>query len=84
MPACWREVLRSSGWSYRFHIWPLTQEPMAATGDLLKPLAEQMAELETRAIRAAMQAHGATSWQWQGALGISRAKLYDRLEKLNF
>jgi DNA-binding NtrC family response regulator len=57
---------------------------VAATGDLLKPLAEQMADLETRAIRAAMQAHGGNKLAVARTLGISRAKLYDRLEKLNF
>ena len=55
-----------------------------ATGDLLKPLAEQIADLETRAIRAAMQAHGGNKLAVARTLGISRAKLYHRLEKLNF
>jgi DNA-binding NtrC family response regulator len=43
-----------------------------------------MADLETRAIRAAMQAHGGNKLAVARTLGISRAKLYDRLEKLNF
>lgn len=82
------QVLRSSGVELQVpHLLPLTRAPMAAvaaTGDLLKPLAEQMADLETRAIRAAMQAHGGNKLAVARTLGISRAKLYDRLEKLNF
>ena len=79
------QVLRSSGVELQVpHRQPLAQEPVAAAGDLLKPLAEQMAELEARAIRAAMQAHGGNKLAVARTLGISRAKLYDRLEKLNF
>lgn len=66
---------------------PLTQEPFVqqpVAGELIRPLAEQMAELEARAIRAAMQAHAGNKLAVAKALGISRAKLYDRLEKLNF
>ena len=82
------QVLRSSGVEPQApHRQPPAQETMAAmpaTGDLLKPLAEQMADLETRAIRAAMQAHGGNKLAVARTLGISRAKLYDRLETLNF
>jgi transcriptional regulator with PAS, ATPase and Fis domain len=87
MPACWHRCCARPGWSSG----SASAAPdsgahggVAATGDLLKPLAEQMADLETRAIRAAMQAHGGNKLAVARTLGISRAKLYDRLEKLNF
>ena len=46
---------------------------------LLRPLAEQVAALERRAIQAALQAHGGNKVAAAKALGISRATLYGRL-----
>ena len=51
----------------------------SASAGLLRPLPEQIAELETRAIAAAMQAHGGNKAAVAKALGISRATLYLRL-----
>ena len=57
--------------------------PPAADGDaqalLLRPLAEQIAELEQRAIAAALQATGGNKLATARLLGISRATLYDRV-----
>jgi transcriptional regulator with PAS, ATPase and Fis domain len=47
---------------------------------LLRPLAEQVAELEQRAIQAAMVAHQGNKVAVARALGISRATLYARLD----
>jgi DNA-binding NtrC family response regulator len=46
----------------------------------LRPLAEQVAELERRAIAAAMKVHGGNKLATARQLGISRATLYGRLE----
>ncbi|EER57933.1 sigma54 specific transcriptional regulator, Fis family, partial [Acidovorax delafieldii 2AN] len=53
-----------------------------ALGDerYLRPLAEQVAELEQRAIAAALKAHGGNKQATARQLGISRATLYGRLE----
>ncbi|GAB4205013.1 MAG: sigma-54-dependent Fis family transcriptional regulator [Tibeticola sp.] len=48
---------------------------------LLRPLAEQVAELEGRAIAAALQATGGNKLAAARLLGISRATLYERLGK---
>ncbi|MDM0012163.1 sigma 54-interacting transcriptional regulator [Variovorax sp. J22P168] len=61
-------------------------EPPAAANDaddsaaLLRPLAQQVAELERRAIAAAMAATGGNKLATSRLLGISRATLYERLE----
>jgi transcriptional regulator with PAS, ATPase and Fis domain len=60
--------------------------PATATSDaddsaaLLRPLAQQVAELERRAIAAAMAATGGNKLASSRLLGISRATLYERLE----
>ncbi|TFZ00414.1 AAA family ATPase [Ramlibacter henchirensis] len=73
------EVLRAAGIE---HIAPaaLPIEP-PAVGDpgLLRPLAEQVARLERAAISAAMAATGGNKVAAARMLGISRAKLYERL-----
>ena len=54
----------------------------SAGGDaaLLRPLPDQIAELERRAISAAMAATGGNKLATSRLLGISRATLYERLE----
>ena len=62
---------------------PDATAPAAETEDesrYLRPLAEQVAELERRAIAAAMKAHGGNKLATARQLGISRATLYGRLE----
>jgi DNA-binding NtrC family response regulator len=46
----------------------------------LRPLAEQVAELERRAIEAALLATKGNKLAAAKLLGISRAKLYERLD----
>ncbi|HMS06304.1 MAG TPA: sigma 54-interacting transcriptional regulator [Burkholderiaceae bacterium] len=74
-------VLRESG---LVHVQPaLAPEAAPSTGldaaSLLRPLAEQVAEIEQRAIAAAMQSTGGNKLAAARRLGISRAKLYERL-----
>ena len=47
---------------------------------LLRPLAVQVAELERRAIAAALAAHAGNKQATARQLGISRATLYARME----
>ena len=59
---------------------PLPVAPAAAeAGDPLRPLAEQVAALERRAIAAALQVCGGNKVAAAKMLGISRATLYERL-----
>ena len=55
-------------------------EEAASEAALLRPLAEQVAALEKRAIAAALKAHGGNKQAVARQLGISRATLYARLE----
>jgi transcriptional regulator with PAS, ATPase and Fis domain len=61
---------------------PLAETTSAALNDaaLLRPLAEQVAEVEQRAIAAALRASGGNKQAAARSLGISRATLYGRLE----
>ena len=63
---------------------PLVDAPTAPPGDddaaLLRPLAEQVAEVEARAIAAALKASGGNKLAAARQLKISRATLYGRLE----
>jgi transcriptional regulator with PAS, ATPase and Fis domain len=74
------QVLRDAG------IERMPPAPMPATvigapsASVLRPLAEQVAELERQAIQAAMTATGGNKLAAAKLLGISRAKLYERLE----
>jgi transcriptional regulator with PAS, ATPase and Fis domain len=59
-------------------------EPLPSGGDadqahLLRPMAEQIAELERRAIAAALARTGGNKLATARLLGISRATLYDRM-----
>ncbi len=74
------EVLRESGVK---QILPASMvpdpAPAAASPRVLRPLAEQVAELERQAIDAALAATGGNKLAAAKLLGISRAKLYERL-----
>jgi DNA-binding NtrC family response regulator len=52
-------------------------------GHVLRPLAEQVAELEREAIEAALAATGGNKLAAAKLLGISRAKLYERLDMVS-
>jgi transcriptional regulator with PAS, ATPase and Fis domain len=64
----------------------IAPEPLAALGeggaaaDFLRPLAEQVAQVERRAIAAALAATAGNKLAASRLLGISRAKLYERLD----
>jgi transcriptional regulator with PAS, ATPase and Fis domain len=73
-----KAVLHQSGLA---HIEPALAAATDAAGqDLLRPLPQQVAELERRAIAAAMAATGGNKLAATRLLGISRATLYERLE----
>jgi transcriptional regulator with PAS, ATPase and Fis domain len=58
-------------------------EPIRTTSQRsLRPLAEQVAEVEGQAIRAALASTGGNKFAAARLLGISRAKLYERLDGL--
>jgi len=78
--AQFEQVLKDSG------IERIAPAPAALEGadlsasDPLRPLAEQIAQVERRAIAAAMEATGGNKLAASRLLGISRAKLYERLD----
>lgn len=78
--AQFEEVLKEAG------IERIAPAPVALEGadlsasDPLRPLAEQIAQVERRAIAAAMEATGGNKLAASRLLGISRAKLYERLD----
>jgi transcriptional regulator with PAS, ATPase and Fis domain len=76
------EVLREAGIQRVPSIPPgPARAPSAALAPhLLRPLGEQVTELERQAIRAALAATGGNKLAAAKLLGISRAKLYERLE----
>ena len=76
------EVLREAGLPA---LAPVREAPPAAPArqDALRPLAEQIAELERRAIAQALEATGGNRSAAAKLLGISRASLYDRLATLD-
>ena len=75
-------VLRESGVE---QIAPPVPAPLATlvTPSAIRPLGEQVAQLERQAIAAAMAATGGNKVAAARLLGISRAKLYERLEELS-
>ena len=78
------EVLREAGIE-RVPSVPPAAADRAAGGparDPLRPLGEQVAELERQAIQAALHATGGNKLAAAKLLGISRAKLYERLENV--
>lgn len=72
------QVLRASGVAEVMPALP-TWSAMAVP-DATRPLAVQVAEVERRAIAAALEASGGNKLAAARMLGISRAKLYERLE----
>jgi DNA-binding NtrC family response regulator len=75
------EVLRESGIQQIASPGGITEpHGTAAAVPALRPLAEQVAELERRAIEAALLATKGNKLAAAKLLGISRAKLYERLE----
>ncbi|HXE50944.1 MAG TPA: helix-turn-helix domain-containing protein, partial [Ramlibacter sp.] len=76
------EVLRESGVKHIAAPAVVTQDAARPTSPVLRPLAEQVAEIERQAIDAAMAATGGNKVAAAKLLGISRAKLYERLEAL--
>jgi transcriptional regulator with PAS, ATPase and Fis domain len=77
-------VLRESGVK---HIAPPVAmahpQPAPEPGVAVRPLAEQVVELERRAIEAALASTGGNKFAAAKLLGISRAKLYERLDGLS-
>ena len=73
------QVLRESGLPLIAPAQPVAVAMPAEVGDALRPLSEQVAELEARAIAAALQASGGNKVAAAKRLGISRAKLYQCL-----
>jgi DNA-binding NtrC family response regulator len=57
-------------------------EPSPDDPRLLRPLAEQIAELERAALRAALRATGGNKLAAAKLLRMSRASLYDKLPLL--
>ncbi|MGV3494462.1 MAG: sigma-54 interaction domain-containing protein [Ramlibacter sp.] len=72
-------VLREAGIE-RIPPAPQPLAPAVPAGNPLRPLAEQVAEVERAAIAAALEATGGNKLAAAKLLGISRAKLYERLE----
>ncbi|MDP2004200.1 MAG: sigma 54-interacting transcriptional regulator [Rubrivivax sp.] len=60
---------------------PSAAAPPVAAGLPLRPLSEQVAEIERRAIAAALRASGGNRVRAARLLGMSRAALYDRLAR---
>jgi transcriptional regulator with PAS, ATPase and Fis domain len=75
------EVLRDAGIE-RLPPAPPPRNAVSASHDALRPLGEQVAEVERRAIQAALAATGGNKLAAAKMLGISRAKLYERLEPI--
>jgi transcriptional regulator with PAS, ATPase and Fis domain len=77
------QVLREAGIERLPPLPPAPRAPAVASGaDLLRPLGEQVAELERQAIQAALVATNGNKLAAAKLLGISRAKLYERLDTM--
>ncbi len=75
-----RTIFRESGIEPAAPVTDVAASTSPGQDDLLRPLAVQVAELEGRAIAAAMAANGGNKLATSRLLGISRATLYGRLE----
>lgn len=78
--AQFEEVLRESGIERIVPALLPEAGDADSVSDPLRPLAEQVAQVERRAIAAAMAATGGNKLAASRLLGISRAKLYERLD----
>jgi transcriptional regulator with PAS, ATPase and Fis domain len=74
------QVLREAGIERVPPAPPLPLQRAQPARNPLRPLAEQIAEVERQAIQAALEATGGNKVAAARLLGISRAKLYERLE----
>ena len=72
-------VLRSAGLEQLAVPKAVAATASPPAGDLLRPLAEQVAELERRAMRAALAQTGGNRAAAARLLGMSRASFYDKL-----
>ena len=79
-----KEVLRESGVQQIAPPAVAPPEPASGAARVLRPLAQQVAELERQAIGAALAATGGNKLAAAKLLGISRAKLYERLEDVSY
>jgi transcriptional regulator with PAS, ATPase and Fis domain len=77
------EVLRESGVKHIAPALAASAVTVPLAGRTLRPLAELVAEVERQAIEAAMAATGGNKLAAAKLLGISRAKLYERLEPMS-
>jgi transcriptional regulator with PAS, ATPase and Fis domain len=75
-------VLRESGIEQVAVDMPM-EKPQQVRSMALRPLAEQVAEVERQAIAAALASTGGNKFAAAKLLGISRAKLYERLDALS-
>jgi transcriptional regulator with PAS, ATPase and Fis domain len=78
-----RRVLAETGVEAIAAADPLVAREDFGASALLRPLAEQVAELESRAIAAAMVATAGNKVAAARLLGISRATLYERLQTVS-
>jgi transcriptional regulator with GAF, ATPase, and Fis domain len=78
-----KAVLRESGVEQIAPPVPPAAPAAAASVASLRPLGEQVAQLERTAIAAAMAATGGNKVAAAKLLGISRAKLYERLDEVS-
>jgi transcriptional regulator with PAS, ATPase and Fis domain len=78
------EVFREAGIQRVPPMAPPPRRGAAGPADpsLLRPLGEQVAQLERQAIQAALSATGGNKLAAARLLGISRAKLYERLDAM--
>ncbi|MBE2263646.1 MAG: sigma 54-interacting transcriptional regulator [Burkholderiaceae bacterium] len=74
------QILQDSGLGQVAPALPQGEDAFDGASELLRPLPEQIAQLERRAIAAALQASGGNKQAAARQLGISRATLYERLE----
>jgi transcriptional regulator with PAS, ATPase and Fis domain len=78
------EVFREAGIQRVSPLPPPSRRSAAGPADasLLRPLGDQVAQLERQAIQAALAATGGNKLAAAKLLGISRAKLYERLDAM--
>ena len=75
------DVLRESG-VQKISPASIARQAVPAVGNAVRPLWEQVEQLERQAVKAAMAATGGNKVAAAKLLGISRAKLYERLDRM--